>query len=290
MSSIFVQIASYDDEELIKTINDCLNKSSKNHEIFFGVHECYINNKTNIDLKNVKIKYSKAPENIGVGMGRYLANQFYNNEDYYLQIDSHTRFIENWDEKSIFALNEFLNLGNKCILTSYPPGYKYVDEKEVLDDKSQPTLIKVRKDEKEYFYETRIIAQEGKYCDMPDCSDSVSAAFIFGKGDIHNVVQNPAIFYYGEEILRAASFYTNGYNLMSIDQPIVFHLYGVNSKRVPVWQIYKEESDKLEDFSKTAIKLILSENRVGPRELGSERSLKEFGRFIGVDFEKGCYL
>ena len=56
-------------------------------------------------MDNVNIKYSKAPENIGVGMGRYLANQLYNGEDFYLQIDSHMTFVNNWDVKLVECLN-----------------------------------------------------------------------------------------------------------------------------------------------------------------------------------------
>ena len=106
MSKIFVQIASFNDKELYKTVMDCVNKSSGKNEISFGIHECYIDNKTIFDLDNVSIEYSKAPQNIGVGIGRYIANKLYNNEDYYLQVDSHSRFKENWD---LILINDIKN-------------------------------------------------------------------------------------------------------------------------------------------------------------------------------------
>ena len=34
----------------------------------------------------------------GVCWARHQAEQFYNGADYVLQIDSHTRFVQNWDE------------------------------------------------------------------------------------------------------------------------------------------------------------------------------------------------
>jgi len=290
MPSIFVQIASYNDDELIKTVNSCLLKASKNNKIKIGIHECYIDKKTKINNKDVKIKYSKAPKNLGVGMGRYLSNQFYDGEDYYLQVDSHTRFIQDWDEIIINNLEQHYLVGNECILTGYPPSFSYQNDQEVMDLNSDSSLIKFKKNDQDYFNNTRIVHQESKPIDESYCSESVSGGFIFGKGLISNIVQNPAIFYYGEEILRAASFYTNGYNLMAPKKPIVFHLYGSNSNRIPCWISYAEESNKLQDLSATAIKLILSENRVGLRELGSKRTIESYGRYVGLDFKNGIYL
>lgn len=290
MSTIFVQIASYDDDELTKTVNDCIAKSSGNNEIFFGIHECYIDNKTIFDNSNVKIIYSKAPENLGVGKSRYLANKLYDNEDYYLQIDSHTRFIKNWDDLAIKNLNKYWDLENICILTGYPPSYWYENnEREVLDLNSQTTKIKLKKDKNQIdvFKNARTIDQHGVSNDNTYCSESISAGFIFGKGEIHNVIQHPGIFYYGEEFLRAASFYTHGYNLMYPDIPLVFHLYGNHSKRVPCWITFPEEGSSLEEFSAYAIKEILSKNMVNNIFLGSKRPLEQYGNYIDVDFKNG---
>jgi hypothetical protein len=291
MSSIFVQIASFNDKELAKTVNDCLLKSSGNNEIYFGIHECYIEDKTIFNNDNVSISYSKAPKNIGVGMSRYLANKFYNGEDFYLQIDSHSRFIKNWDSLCIDNIKKYTETGNTCVLTSYPAEYKYeYDNTEVISSNLVPTNIKFKKESYDLFIESRILEQHGVPIDSSFCSESVSAAFIFGEGDISSVIQNPAIFYFGEEILKAASLYTSGYNLMCPDQTVIFHLYGADSDRVPVWEIYPEESKELDSFSRNAVRLILSESRVGKRELGDKRSLEDFGRFIGVDFKEGLYL
>lgn len=294
MSSIFVQIAAYDDDELIKTINDCINKSSGDHEIFFGVHECYIENKTVINLKNVKIKYSKAPENLGVGIARYLANQFYNNEDYYLQIDCHSRFIKNWDNILIENLERYLKVGNKCILSAYPAGFWYNENgEEEYDYKEKPSLIVLNKSkhQKEIFQNTRIRHQERKIFDETYCSESISAAFIFGPGEIYKVKQHPGIFYIGEEFLRGACFYTHGYNIMVPDILSIFHLYGDVSKRVPCWFTYPKESAEGVKISDMIVKRLLS--GFGPEDpeisiwMGKERSLEMFGRYLGIDFKNG---
>ena len=92
MASIFIQIAAYRDSEVTPTILDAIKQSSGNHTINFGVHTVYVEeSEINVpDLPNVKHAESKAPENIGLGIGRALAHQFYDGEDYYLQCDSHS--------------------------------------------------------------------------------------------------------------------------------------------------------------------------------------------------------
>jgi hypothetical protein len=289
MKSIFIQIASFSDEELLKTINDAVHKSSGTTRINFGIHECYLESKTEIDLENVKIVYSKAPENIGVGVGRYLANQLYDGEDYYLQIDAHSRFSKNWDTDLIYNLDKYSDLGMKTIITQYPPGFHYVDGVEVYDENFNTSTVSIKRNG-EKIPESLIFDLYSNPDASAVCSPMVSAAFIFGTGEISSVKQNPAVFFWGEETLKAASLFTSGFNIMSPDKAVVFHLYGVDSNRKPVWTYYPEISDKKEEFSKVAIKLILSEKRIGPRELGSERSLSDFGRYIGVDFDNGVYL
>lgn len=293
MLSIFVQLASYNDEELAKTVDDCFAKSSGNNVINIGIHECYINNKTEFKNSHIKIQYSKAPENLGVGVGRYLANELYNDEDYYLQVDSHTRFRQNWDTLLIDNLNKYTDAGNNCILTGYPPGYWYEkDGSETLDLDAQTTSIKLKRSHADHkmFNDRRIIDQEGVPSDDTFCSESISGGFIFGTGDIHKVKQHPGIFYFGEEFLRAASFYMNGYNLMIPDVPVVFHLYGNMSKRVPCWITYPDETAELEERSGYLIKTLLSESNKDASSniwLGTERALEMYGKYVRADFKRG---
>ncbi len=43
-------------------------------------------------------------ESLGPYMARYLGSKFYRGEQYYLQIDSHSEFVTNWDTKLIKVL------------------------------------------------------------------------------------------------------------------------------------------------------------------------------------------
>ncbi len=52
-------------------------------------------------------------------MARYIGAKFYRGENYYLQIDSHSEFVENWDEKLIKMMKDAP--ANKPVISTYPP-------------------------------------------------------------------------------------------------------------------------------------------------------------------------
>lgn len=288
MSSIFVQISSLNDKEFYKTIEDCINKSSGENDIYFGLHECYVENKTEFNFKNINIKYSKAPENLGIGMGRYIANEFYNNEDYYMQVDAHSRFVKNWDLLLINNLINYIDNGISCVLTTYPMRYWYENGIEVLEEGNSVSNIRVVKNES-LFFEHRVLNQEAGGDLETKCAESISGGFVFGPGDIAKIKHHPGIFY-GEEMIRAASFYTNGYNLMIPENNVIYHLYGSDSDRVAPWTLYPEEFKFGMEFSKNTIKKILSNNIISAVGIGSKRPLEQYGRYIGVDFKTGKWL
>ena len=121
--SIYVSITCYKyDRELISTINSCLDSAFGN--IVIGLEYCGdIKQRDDIlsVIKNKPIRFIYTPEenNVGIGMGRNNAANLYNGEDYFLQIDSHTKFEKNWD---IFLIEKFNKAkevikNNKIILT-----------------------------------------------------------------------------------------------------------------------------------------------------------------------------
>ena len=110
MSKIFISIACFMDNDIINTIEDCLNKAKYSDNIVFGICsqmdlkatylDKYNNNK---NFKIIKLDWRKAQ---GPTYARYLISKLISDEKYFLQIDAHTRFFDNWDEKAINCLNE----------------------------------------------------------------------------------------------------------------------------------------------------------------------------------------
>ena len=74
------------------------------------------------------------------------AQQLYNNEDYVLQIDSHSRFIKNWDTELVNMLDHLRYRGEKPLLTTYGASY---EPNKKIDDLNPPPYKLVPVDFKE---------------------------------------------------------------------------------------------------------------------------------------------
>jgi hypothetical protein len=300
MASIFVQIAAYRDLEVTPTILDAIKQSSGNHTINFGVHTVYVDeSEINVpDLPNVKHAESKAPENIGLGIGRALAHQFYDGEDYYLQCDSHSRFIKGWDEVAIHSVLNYQIQGiHKPLLTMYPANYwypsltaKYV-EKDFLQTGHLSNIS--FHENPDQFRAIRIPLQTamGPLKDENRFVKSVSGGSIFTVGGF--LPFNTDIAFYGEEIWLAARAYTHGYDMVVPDEQYMYHLYYNHdkpaeiNKRKLLWSDYTDEFNALDKISKDLIFKTLTEGTTGEMLLGTDRTIADYGLFAGLDFVNG---
>jgi hypothetical protein len=310
--SIFVQIASYHDYELPRTILNCINNSSGLTHINIGVHNIYYEKddttieiikesynsslKNNYSTRSVKINNisSKAPKNIGVGIARNIANSLYDGEDYYLQIDSHMKFEKGWDLNLINDYLLYKENGCNPVITAYPASYHYDNKKTIYQNNPDVTRINFSKDVDELFLKNKIPNQEAvSFEDNGIFIKSISAASVFSEGSIASIVPNKKIFFWGEEILMAARFFTHGYDLMVPSFQNLFHLYLDSNKdlehnlRRSVFNDFKEESIALDNISKQEVYDIFTNNTIGEEALGNVRTLKDFEFYSGLDFSSG---
>ena len=108
MKKIFVSIASYQDPLLLETICSAYENAKYKDFITFGVCEQSSNG---IDLDSIKFKHQIRYELIdpvmakGPCYARSRIQSLINDEDYYLQIDSHMIFYQGWDEILIKYFN-----------------------------------------------------------------------------------------------------------------------------------------------------------------------------------------
>ena len=299
MQSIFVQIPSYQDYELSKTILDCIANSSGKVNINFGIHVCCLNHNDIYIPKQypdwVKLNYetSIAPQNIGLQQARYISNEFYNGEDYYLQIDSHMRFKKNWDLGLISLYGKYRYLGfNKPLITMYPPGYSYDSNFNVVkEDTTSVTFIGFI-EQLENFKNT-YIPQQTAISGTIGClyTASVSGGFIFTSGDFSKIKPNKKIAFWGEEILIAARAFTSGFDLLTSDKSYVWHLYYDHFKskqlngRNFVWVDFPEKWEELKNESQLELNRIFDNRIIGEGALGNVRTLEEYGVFAGLDFQ-----
>jgi len=293
MESIFIQIASYHDYELPLTILDALEKSSKNNLLNFGIHLSYYENDDIAipDFNNIKYKKDKAPEGIGVGYGRYMANSFYDGEDYYFQIDSHTRFVKNWDEILINCYKKYLSEGCNPVITAYPSNYWYDDDcSTIIIDNPSPIQTIIFEKEKPDSIESKFIPQKASMNEQGNIfCRSVSGGSIFSSGSISEISPNKKMFYWGEELLTALRLFTHGYDLMLPEEQTIFHLYfnpinGARNFRRHAWNDFPEYSNILKNESNAELYNIINNKILGNQGLGIKRTIEQFEYYSQIKF------
>ena len=296
MASIFIQLASYHDYELPGTILNALEMSSGNNQINFGVHHNYyeVDDILLPDLPNVRATISKAPHNLGMGISREIAHSFYDGEDYYMQVDAHTRFRENWDTFYIAEVEYYQSLGfEKPLLTTYPRNYWYKDGKLEHDDGWTISCISFEEDINK-FKELRIPSQMAWGNPKGNVfSRSVSGGSIFTVGPF--IVPNRRTHSIGEEILIAARAFTNGYDIVIPKENQLSHLYydhtnpHANGRRM-VWKDFAEQSSTMEATGIAEVQGIFLNNVISDQGFGAARTLREFEIFAGLDFANGIVI
>ena len=302
MPSIFIQIPSYRDFELNKTVASAINNASGLNKLSFGIHNCILFD-SEVEVKTdypswvtVNSKTSIAPDNIGLQQSRHIANEFYNREDFYLQIDSHMRFFKNWDSNLIDGIKKYQDMGiEKPLITQYPPSYSYHDNgTEKLYEHGHFYQCGISFDEKpEQFKETLIPTQTAKN-DSDTCGyiKSVSGGHIFTLGEFSKIKPNQKIAFWGEEPLIAARAFTHGFDLVMPFADSVMHLYHsqqtfAKTRRHHVWADFPEIWGELDTQSKTEYKKIFTERIIGDGALGNVRSLEAYEEFSGLNFKDG---
>jgi len=145
--TIFVAMASQDDEETKYAIKHAFENAKNPERVYVGVGLTCSKAKHKKEIEqivkqnqNVSMHYVKQRKNslktIGIGQGRTRAANLYKNQDYMLQVDCHSFFDDDWDEKMINMFNEAKKeVGdNNFVLSCIPLIYTYDKEDNVVKE------------------------------------------------------------------------------------------------------------------------------------------------------------
>ena len=302
LPSIFIQIPSYRDFELNKTVASAVNNASGINKLSFGIHNCILFD-GEIEVKKDYPKWvtvgsttSLAPNNIGVNISRSIANEFYDGEDYYFQIDSHMRFVKDWDTTLIDGILAYQSMGlPRPLITQYPPAYTYEDDGTEKHQYNEPFYqCGIWFGENTQQFEDTLIPTQTAKVISDNCGfiKSVSGGFIFTIGEFANITPNQKIAFWGEEPLIAARAFTHGFDLVMPFAHNVCHLYHsqqtfAKARRHHVWADFPEIWEVMDTESKQEYKKIFEERTVGEGALGTQRTLEDYEEFSGLNFRTG---
>jgi hypothetical protein len=282
--NIFIQIASYRDPELTPTIRDCIKNAENPLNLKFCIcWQCdssenldeFINDERFIILK---VPYTNSK---GVCWARNKIQQFYNNEKYTLQLDSHHRFIERWDTILINMFNNLKQNGiSKPLITAYLPSY------DPNNDPNDRVKIPWKIDLKELTEEKQVLCipsniDNFKTLTRPIPAKFYSGHFTFTSGDFARDVQHdPELYFTGEEMSITVRAYTYGYDLFHPHIVIAWHEY-TRKNRVKQWDDDKEWYKKDIHSKNHYLQIFKKFDKYG---LGTQRTVQEYINYSNINF------
>lgn len=296
-ATMFVSIASYRDEECSRTLQNMFEQADNPTRVFAGVceqnktgtvaeqcvgSEVLKQRKTNIRIITLDHTQAKGPT-----YARYLCSTLYRNEDYFVQIDSHTRFVKGWDSKIIAMLGGCPT--QPAVLTHYAPDI--VASTSSWDESSMVPVLCDADFNNDGIPVLKALlrpAMKGLYRPTPFVSGNFWAARGTVLADCPFDPDLPHLFQ-GEELLLSARLWTSGYDFYSPTRNLVMHEYGrKNSPKF--WDLPGSREQQVKTLEK--VKWLLGLSTTVPSTpispvygLGHNRSLSQYYKFARVDVD-----
>jgi hypothetical protein len=294
--TIFIQIASYRDPELLKTLHDCIINAEHPENLRFGI--CWQHSpddewdtldqyKDDPRFRILDVNYK---DSTGACWARNQIQQLYQGETYTFQLDSHHRFIKNWDTELISMLKGLQSDGySKPLITSYISSYN-----PEIDPKGRtqvPWLMNFDRFTPEgiiFFLPATIPNWEKLNVPIPARFYSAHFAFTVGQFAIE-VQHDPEFYFHGEEITIAIRAYTHGYDLFHPHKIIAWHEY-TRKGRTKQWDDDSEWGKRNARTHEKTRKLLgidgelfeTEEERYGKYGLGRVRTIADWERYAGI--------
>jgi Glycosyltransferase (GlcNAc) len=310
-ATIFISLASYCDPLLWWTVRSAWDKAAHPERLSFGVLDQspssapseFLNGPWFQQLRYAHVlpKYSR-----GACWARSLVFQMVQEEDYLLQIDSHTLFEKDWDSKLTRTLENVSGESStgKIVLSTRPFGFE-IDSglNPVTRQYTSDALVLKPREGADFDNDHPILPFEAFVSGQqrPIKGFQVAAGFIFTRGAfVRDVPYDPQLYFHGEEQNLAIRAFTRGWDIWHPNVPPLFHQYKNHKAQQHAmhWDpIFDRERltpwIELEKASRQRMReLLFDRTLIGTFGLGDVRSLKDFRDLSGIDYElrKICSL
>ena len=298
--TIFVSIASYRDPDCQHTLRDLFAQAERPERVFVGIcwqflpgedDDCFLlEPEFPGQVRRIDVL---ASQSLGACWARNQAQTLMRGEDYYFQIDSHTRFVAGWDTRLIEMLAGCPSA--KPVLSSYP--LAFTPPRQLAKDE----IVSIHP---KGFDTQGILAQRSTLSALAHAPKSPEPAALIGAGMLFapaamtgEVPYDPHLYFEGEEITLAVRLWTSGWDIFRPNAPIVYHDYGKRPARPRHW---KDQVDwgALNEKSRRRIRHVLGIKattesgalaEIERFGLGTQRTIAEYESFSGLDFKGRLY-
>ncbi|BET26874.1 UDP-N-acetylglucosamine (GlcNAc):hydroxyproline polypeptide GlcNAc-transferase [Limnobacter thiooxidans] len=237
--SIFVSVAAFCEPHLQWTVEQLFSKAAYPERIFVGlVDQSDELNPVWLDKlstrKQINYVGLSPVDSKGVSWARSIAFSLYNDQDYLLQIDSHTLFDEAWDESLVGQLEHLKNSHAKPLISTYPPGFKFDSQGRAVADEPAKSdeIFRIDRDPgseltaQRAVLRFRVFKENSELDHLPGCH--VAAGFMFTLGRfVMDVPYDPYLYFRGEEQSLSLRAHAKGYQVFHPKHRLIplYHLY-----------------------------------------------------------------
>jgi hypothetical protein len=292
-NQIFVSIAALNENYLLDTINDALEKAARPDLISFGIFNQKFPGEEFEDFsqfKNVRVINAMYDEALGVGLARANSLMLHAGEQFLCQIDAHNFFIPNWDKALIDDYYELHVAFPRVILAQsivhhdktaycsdrYRKNLKSVPVFPLTISKEDGTATgdRSRQDEKKLF---------GKF--LEHYTICAGAEFFTSANFIYEVPHDNTVIHTPEQELTALRACTRGYRIFSRGESTMSTLSRLKKLHGYVDNNGQEQQHELdlEEYDKCVYVSLLQEN-VRPGCVTTRRGIDHFSYLCGLNF------
>lgn len=299
--TIFISIASYCDPLLHFTVRRALDTARWPQALHFGVVDqspasipaLTADFAAPARLSQVRMNplYARGP-----CWARALAMSFYDGEDWFFQIDSHTDFDAGWDERLIAQASSLAAGRRGLVISAYPHPFVLQDGAVVHKPTTTQALVHVLKPGATFEADHPVLHFEAH----PHASDAavpgfhLAAGCLFAPGRLVQALPyDPHFYFHGEEQALAVRLYTHGWDIFHTPGLPIYHLYNTPDSGVPAralhWDAQTDQQRSqnwwtLEQRSRARLAALLRGDDLGVFSLGKVRSLADYAAFSGIDY------
>jgi SAM-dependent methyltransferase len=293
---IFVSIASYRDTECQWTIKDLFEKATHPERVFVGIcwqffkeqdADCF---EVVTRPEQCRVMEVDARESQGVGWARSQVQSLWAGEEYFFQIDAHSRFEPGWDELCLEMLAACPSA--KPVLSAYPTSYVPPDQ---LGPRNVVVILPKEFDDRGLLAFTSIATPEAQAPALPTPTAYVAGGLLFAPAAvIAEVPYDPYIYFTGEEIALAARLWTHGWDLFAPNKVVLFHEYAERPNKRRHWHDHTQWT-QLSDLAMARVRHLLEDRPCSDPDalrdfdryrLGDARPLADYEAMSGVAFRQ----
>ncbi len=286
--TIFVSIAAYRDPDLAPTLQDCIARARHPGDLRFGIcwqHGDDEGRPAIFDDPRMRVRAAPWRDSGGACWARAEVMKLWSGEDFFLQIDSHHRFVQDWDARLLAHAER--SGAAKPLLTSYGAAF---DPGAPLPagEPMQMDFDRFTEDAIPLFRPRVIAGWQG--LERPLAARFVSGHFLFAPGCfVTEVPYDPELYFHGEEITLSIRAFTHGYALLHPPEHIVWHEY-TRAHRTKHWDDHvrahgvAREWHECDAASRAKVRRFLLGEDVGGFGCGGARSFAEYEAYAGLSF------